>query len=240
MLLAAAAFVAVTLGQCVVAPPPSLTATDWQLIRETIASEELVPVGGSKVVTVPDAMLGLQSSNPESVGVKRLSEHQLLVVGNSPGRSEVRFGTSDGATRLRHFTAIASGVDDCSNPSFLRGLTPLSQHFARLRIVGEQLVYTGEIDVIEEYDRLRDRLRSSGQDTPFLVRPSARAIEARVARLNADLATAHLDGLCAAWVDGEVVLEPASRHPTQGSRKELSSQMQLAAGLLSAARDDLR
>ncbi len=243
-MLPLAAMAAATLGQCVASPPRTLTAADKQLIQETLAHEKRIGIGHSIVLALPEDIQGVAGSNREIVQVKQLGSRQLLVVGKGPGRAELRMVAPGGATTTLRFTSISAGIDDCTDPGYLRGLTPRSDHFARLETVKDQPAYVGEIDLIVEYDHLRDRLEAAWPGIRFFVRPSAQAIGERMAQLNTDLGARHLDRIHAAWIDGGIVLETSSGRRLEGSTadpgEELRREREAASGLLSAARADLR
>jgi hypothetical protein len=243
-MLALSAIAAATLGQCIATPPGTLTTADKQLIRETLAQETRVGLGTSIVVTLPEEIQSFTVSNREIIQAKTVGKRQLLVVAVTGGRGDLRIVAPGGATRTMRFTALSTGIDDCTNPGYLRGLTPRSDHFARLETVTDQPAYVGEIDLVAEYDRLRDRLETAWPGIRFLVRPSAHAVAERMAQLNADLEERHLDGIHATWADGGIVLETSSGNRFEGSPDDLGKeprrQREAASRLLSAARADLR
>jgi hypothetical protein len=224
------------LSQCVSEPPSTLTEEDRRWMARAPPAGIRLGVGTQKILPLDGGIRAYGLSRNDVVGVRPLGANTLLVIGLTEGRVDLLLFPVEGPPQRFRLTSLEMGIDSCAHPRWLMALAGEGDRFPRLTLEGESISFTGEVDSLEGYARLRRAITSSWPKVLFLIRPSAEAIEARVARLNGDLRRQHLTALHASWADGGIELSHAETTPPTELTRELAG----AAPLVELAREELR
>ncbi len=195
---------------------PMLAAFNHGGGNEDIASTLEVPVGSSRVVQV-QGISKIAVGDPQVAGVRAVGGNQVLVIGQSEGRTTLMIWKGNGQ-RLS-YTVVVRKIDPNEVVNEIKRLLG-DREGITVRVVGDHIYLDGNAYTQEDYDRVQSITEIYPNVRSFVrVSPNAKRLVAN--NLNAQFQRAGMKNVVARVVGSTIFLEGSVESDQDLKRAEL-------------------